>query len=79
MRLFTAVYWRRLTKWGAIAIVLATNVSWGYHFRDSIWTAGYTLQPVVPTFAGSMVPLVVLTLITPPPPHETLRTLYPDV
>ena len=34
-----AVYWKRLTKWGAYASVLATIATWGYFFMDAIGRA----------------------------------------
>jgi SSS family solute:Na+ symporter len=33
---FAALYWRRLTKWGAYAAVLAVLASWGYFFGDAV-------------------------------------------
>lgn len=33
---FAALYWKRLTKWGAYAGVLATIGSWGYFFSDAV-------------------------------------------
>ena len=34
-----AVYWRRLTKWGALASVLATIGTWGYFFGQAVHRA----------------------------------------
>jgi len=36
---FAALYWRRLTKWGAYAAVLATIAAWGYFFSDAVGRA----------------------------------------
>jgi SSS family solute:Na+ symporter len=84
---FAAVYWRRLSKWGAIASVLAAAGVWFYLFRDSdfgqnskyaISIAGYSFQPVVASFTASLVALVGVSLVTPPPPRETLAKFFPD-
>ena len=34
-----ALYWRRLTKWGAYACVLAMAGSWGYFFTEALGRA----------------------------------------
>ena len=36
---FAAVYWRRLTIWGAYAAILAAIVSWGLFFGDAVFEA----------------------------------------
>ncbi len=36
---FAAIYWRRLTKWGAMASVLATVATWGVLFWRADWGA----------------------------------------
>ena len=36
---FAALYWKRLTKWGAYGAVLATVATWGYFFSDAIGQA----------------------------------------
>ncbi|MCA9231486.1 MAG: sodium:solute symporter family protein [Planctomycetales bacterium] len=36
---FAALYWKRLTKWGAYASVLAAAASWGYFFSDAVGKA----------------------------------------
>ncbi|MCG8450482.1 MAG: sodium:solute symporter family protein [Pirellulales bacterium] len=36
---FAALYWRRLTKWGAYAAVLATITAWSYFFFDAVGRA----------------------------------------
>jgi len=36
---FAALYWKRLTKWGAYACVLAAAGTWGYFFSDAVGKA----------------------------------------
>jgi SSS family solute:Na+ symporter len=61
---------------------------WFYLFRDSdfgkngdyaISIAGYSFQPVVASFTASLVAIVGVSLVTPPPPLETLAKFFPDV
>jgi SSS family solute:Na+ symporter len=82
-----ALYWRRLSKWGAIASVLAVVASWGYLFWDSnfgkdphyaLQVGDYELTPVVGIFTAAIVSLVGVSLITPPPSEEHLRRFFDD-
>jgi solute:Na+ symporter, SSS family len=88
---FAALYWRRLTAWGAIAGVLAMFISWMYLFSLSGWGAQrdysvdlkigahvYQLLPVLPIFLCSLVTMVVVSLVTPPPRRETLAKFFTD-
>lgn len=36
---FAALYWKRLTKWGAYAAVLTTVATWAYFFTDAVGKA----------------------------------------
>jgi len=82
-----AVYWRRLTKYGAYACVLATIGAWLYFFSQaeygknrtySIDLFGHEVMPVAAIFAVSAIALVGVSLVTPPPKEETLRKFFPE-
>ena len=82
---FAAVYWRRLTKWGAYAGVLATISAWIFLFRESGWgknrtytidVGGYEVMPVAAIFLASLVAMVAVSLVTRPPKDETLRKFF---
>ncbi|NOY42621.1 MAG: sodium:solute symporter family protein [Planctomycetes bacterium] len=87
---FASVYWRRLTKAGAYASVLAAICTWAYLFYDSGFASNreyrlditlsgetYHMMPVVGMFASSLFALVVVSLITKPPSNETLEKFFP--
>ena len=76
-----ALYWKRLTAWGAYACVLTAIGCWLYLFRDSEFGANgeyavmlgkYEVMPVVVIFFSSLVAMVVVSLVTPTPSQETL-------
>ncbi len=82
---FAAVYWRRLTKWGAYAGVLATISTWIYFFREAGWgknrsytidVAGYEVMPVAAIFLASLVAMVGVSLVTRPPEKATLEKFF---
>ncbi len=84
---FAAVYWRRLTKWGAYAGVLATITAWVYFFRQAQWganrgytldVAGYEVMPVAAIFLASLVAMVGVSLVTRPPKATTLEKFFDD-
>lgn len=79
---FAAVYWKRLTKFGAYASIIAASATWFYLFRESGYAdnADYTLfgmMPVATMVAVSAAVLVLVSLITPPPPEATLAKFFP--
>ena len=85
---FAAVYWRRLTKWGAYAGVLATITTWIYFFREAGWgknrsytidVAGYEVMPVAAIFLASLVAMVGVSLVTRPPEKATLEKFFGKV
>ena len=83
-----ALYWKRLTAWGACASVLAAIACWLYLFQDAQFGADrtyaisldltwmnlaiYEVMPVVVIFACSLITMVVVSLITPLPSQKTL-------
>ena len=82
---FAALYWKRLTKYGAIASVLTAVGIWAYLFWQSgfgrersfsVNLFGYETMPVATIFAGSLVALVVVSLVTPPPSEKTLAKFF---
>jgi SSS family solute:Na+ symporter len=81
---FAAVYWRGVTKAGAIASILATAAVWGVLFyRDMILGHGseeelliYGMMPVTIIFASSLVSLVVVSLFTKPPSKATIDKFF---
>ena len=82
-----ALYWRRLTVWGASASVLATAGTWGYLISQAAVTGkegklnpDFTLwgmMPVVGMIAASTLALVIVSLLTQPPPKVTLERFFP--
>jgi SSS family solute:Na+ symporter len=82
-----ALYWKRLTKLGAYACVLAAAGTWLYFFADSNFAAnpayvlevgGAKLMPVTGMIAASTVAMVVVSLITPKPSNETIEKFFPS-
>jgi SSS family solute:Na+ symporter len=79
---FTAVYWRRVTKAGAIASIVVMAASWGFLFYrgliqpalDGVEIHGDYLvagmMPVTVMFLASATTLVVVSLLTTPPPAD---------
>jgi len=79
---FSAIYWRRVTRAGAFACILAMVGSWGLLFYRGLirptldgeqmhgdyLVAG--MMPVTITFAASALALVLVSLATQPPPAE---------
>jgi SSS family solute:Na+ symporter len=86
---FASVYWKRLTKPGAYASIIAAFGSWLYLFRasgyasDSEFTVDFTIggatyetMPVATMFVCSAVALVIVSLITKPPSEEHLNRFF---
>ncbi len=74
---FAAIYWRRVTKAGAIASVVVTAVVWFLLFREGGYGADRKylflgMMPVATIFACSLVSLVGVSLFTRPPSEKTL-------
>jgi SSS family solute:Na+ symporter len=87
---FASVYWRRLTKAGGFASVLAATGVWIYLFHQSgyganrsytlslsIGEAVYEVMPVAAIFLASSLALVVVSLVTPRPSDDTLKKFFP--
>ncbi len=79
---FASLYWRRLSLAGAYAAILTCIASWGYFFWDSgygkieeysVMIGGYETMPVVTILACTLVAMIGVSLVTPPPSEETVR------
>lgn len=78
-----SLYWRRVTRAGAIASVLTAAAVWLLLFRDSQWGADRTylflrMMPVATILASSAIALVVVSWATKPPSEETIRRYFPE-
>ena len=88
-----AVYWRGLSKWGTYAGILAAAGTWAglfvaadfaaddtYMLRVPLESLGYrtvSLMPVTGMFAASFAATILVSLVTPKPPAETLAKFFP--
>ena len=82
---FAALYWRRVTKAGAIASILAVVVTWSTLFYqglirptlDGVEGEGdyllFGMMPVTVMFAASATALVLVSLVTTPPPASLVE------
>ena len=79
--IFAALYWKRTTKQGAIASIIAALLSWLYYFHESGYGGEYMVGPgIVPAaicFGASAVVLIAVSLFTKPPSKETLDKFFP--
>jgi len=77
-----SLYWKRATKEGAYAGIIAAMVLWFYYFQQSGYGGEYVVGPgIVPAaicFVASAVALVAVSLVTKPPSKETLDKFFPD-
>ena len=79
--LCAAIYWRGVTKAGAMASIAVAAVVWLALFQSSGYGAdgGYLfmgLMPVAAIFGCSTVTLVAVSLLTRPPSADTLRKFF---
>jgi SSS family solute:Na+ symporter len=80
-----AIYWRRVTKAGAVASMLAMVATWSWLFYDGFLEpsiAGrpvsedhlvWGMMPVAVIFAASALVLVLVSLVTEPPPARRVE------
>ena len=85
--IFASLYWKRLTKLGAYACVLAAAGTWLYFFADSGFASnpryalelgGIKLMPVTGMIAASTAAMILVSLVTPRPSQETLQKFFPN-
>ncbi len=78
-----SLYWRRSTGAGVLASIASVALLWIGFFLDSLgsrgeYTVGETgLLPVAFLFAGAVVSLVAVSLLTSPPPDRVLDRFFP--
>lgn len=80
---FAAVYWKRLTKPGAYACIIAAIASWLWLFEQSNFGAKPNfsflgMMPVATMIACSTAAMIVVSLATKPPDRETLARFFPE-
>ena len=78
-----ALFWKRSTKYGALASITSVAVLWIYFFSKGWQTPGYTvggtgIMPVAVILAASAVAMVVGSLLTKPPEPAVVRRFFPD-
>ena len=80
--IFASLYWKRTTKAGAFACILAALISWLYFFQQSGYGGEYFVGPgIVPAaicFFVSAGALVVVSLLTSPPAQSTIDQFFPS-
>ena len=70
--LVAALFWRRSTKWGALAVTLWVAAAVVYTARVPGGLVFFGLLPVVPMTLVSVALMIVVSLATPPPSPTTL-------
>ncbi len=75
--LFAALFWKRSTKWGALAVVLWTASAVIYTARVPGALAWFGLMPVVPMTLVAALLMIVVSLATEPPSATTLQRYAP--
>ena len=84
---FASLYWKRLTKAGAYASIIAAFGSWFYLFKQSNYAGNadyklflpgseYEIMPVAAMLVCSTLALVVVSLVTKPPEEEHLKRFF---
>jgi solute:Na+ symporter, SSS family len=71
--LVAALFWKRSTKWGALAVALWTAGAVIYTASVPGALAWFGLMPVVPMTVISCALMIVVSLVTRPPSLETIR------
>jgi SSS family solute:Na+ symporter len=78
-----ALYWKRSTKYGALAAVVTVAVTWIYFFVQGWENPGYTvggsgLMPVAVMLAASTFAMVAGSLLTSAPDDFVLQKFFPS-
>ena len=70
--LVAALFWKRSTKWGALAVTLWVAAAVIYSARVPGALAWFGLLPVVPMTLISVLLMIIVSAATPPPSSRTL-------
>ena len=80
---FAALYWKRATKQGAFASIIAALVTWVYFFHLSGYGGEMVIGPgIIPAavcFGTASLAMIIVSLITKPPSEDTLQKFFPPV
>ena len=81
--ILAALFWKRSTKYGAFASVISVVVLWIYFFIRGWQAPGYTVggsgvMPVAVILAGSIVAMVIGSLISKPPDPTVIHKFFPS-
>ncbi len=81
--LLAALFWRRSTKWGALASTLVTALLWAGFFWKGWQVPGYSiggtgLLPVVVIMAASSCAMIVGSYLSSPPGEAVLKAFFPE-
>lgn len=79
--IFASLYWKRMTKAGAYASILASISVWLYTFSQSGFGANpryslFGVMPVATMVIVSAIVLVLVSLVTKPPEEEHLKRFF---
>jgi SSS family solute:Na+ symporter len=79
---FAALYWKRATKEGAFASIIAALISWLYFFHLSGYggelVVGPGIIPAAVCFGVAAIVLVLVSLLTKPPTEKTIQKFFPS-
>jgi SSS family solute:Na+ symporter len=89
---FAALYWRRVTRAGAFASILVAAGTWIYFFYQGLIKPSFAavkpavkedylvmgMMPVAIMFAASALVLIVVSLMTQPPPKSVVDSFFDD-
>jgi len=78
-----ALFWRRSTRQGVVASILAVALLWVWFFAHGWRRPGYTvadsgLMPVAVMLVVGAALLIVVSLLTPPPPREVINRFFAE-
>jgi len=85
---FASLYWRRVTRAGAVASILVMVATWCVFFYDGFFAAilagekpvgeylVFGMMPVAVIFAASAATLVLVSLATSPPPRDVVDKFF---
>ncbi len=80
---FAALYWKRATKQGAIASILAALLSWLYFFHLSGYGGEMVIGPgIIPAavcFMVAAIAMILVSFLTKPPSQDTIDKFFPKM